>query len=112
VTQKPFQERLALLAEPEPEPESDVFGPKPKREWIDDPDEFRRAQQDYLQSLSWQQKRMAVLARDQYLCQCCRKDFATHVHHKHYRNWRVEDAADLMSVCPRCHAFYHDKKVA
>jgi hypothetical protein len=104
---KPLDDRLAALAEPE----ADLLGPKP-RKWVDDREEWQRIDRDYRRSLTWRRKWQAVMARDQWLCQSCRMQEATIVHHKHYRNWREEPLEDLQALCAYCHAFQHGRKRA
>jgi len=60
---------------------------------------------DYLRSPAWKRKQQAVLKRDNYLCQACRNDVATEVHHKTYIHLGNEPLFDLESVCKGCHAF-------
>lgn len=60
----------------------------------------------YLQSPEWKAKRDLVLKRDNYICQCCLKNYATQVHHKSYEFVDLagsEPCFDLVSVCTPCH---------
>lgn len=67
----------------------------------------------YLDSPEWRHKRELVLKRDEYLCQCCLKNYATQVHHKSYE---FEDlsgsipAFDLVAVCGPCHERIEEMK--
>lgn len=61
---------------------------------------------EYLNSPAWKAKRLAVLKRDNYLCQCCLNAYATQVHHKSYQFVDLkgnEPAFDLVAVCVPCH---------
>jgi 5-methylcytosine-specific restriction endonuclease McrA len=61
---------------------------------------------DYLNSPAWKAKRLAVLKRDEYLCQCCLNAYATQVHHKSYQFVDMqgsEPAFDLVAICVPCH---------
>lgn len=60
----------------------------------------------YLNSPAWKEKRLAVLKRDNYLCQCCLNAYATQVHHKSYQFVDLkgnEPAFDLVAICVPCH---------
>jgi 5-methylcytosine-specific restriction endonuclease McrA len=54
-----------------------------RREWFE-------AHNEYLQTDEWQEKRAAVLEREDNLCQGCRAALAVHVHHLTYDHWRDE----------------------
>lgn len=58
---------------------------------------------DYLNSNEWKDKRLKVLERDNYLCQSCRINKATEVHHLTYNHKGHEPLFDLVSVCKDCH---------
>ena len=58
---------------------------------------------EYLQSYQWQDKRLRVLERDNYLCQSCLEQDATQVHHLTYKHVGNEPLFDLISVCDECH---------
>lgn len=61
---------------------------------------------DYLKSPEWEEKRLLVLKRDKYLCQCCLDSYATQVHHKSYEFVDLkgsEPAFDLVAICKPCH---------
>ena len=55
----------------------------------------------------WQKKRLEVLERDEWMCQCCYDSESTlHVHHKYYEkgNEPWEYPADsLLTLCDDCH---------
>jgi hypothetical protein len=60
----------------------------------------------YLNSPTWKAKRLLVLKRDNYLCQCCLDAYATQVHHKSYQFVDLkgnEPAFDLVAICVPCH---------
>jgi len=53
----------------------------------------------------WQKKRLQILDRDNFTCQCCADNTRTlNVHHKSYFNnpWDV-DNAELITYCSDCH---------
>jgi len=58
---------------------------------------------EYLKSMTWQEKREEVLRRDGYICQACLKKKATEVHHLSYDHWKNEPLFELISVCDECH---------
>jgi len=57
----------------------------------------------YLQSEQWKSLRLLVLDRDGWICQYCKKERATEVHHLTYRNLGKENLNDLISYCTACH---------
>lgn len=60
----------------------------------------------------WQKKRLEIMQRDEFTCQCCGSDDKTlHVHHRKYRKeaegpWDYEDD-HLVTYCDDCHAAMH-----
>lgn len=69
--------------------------------------ERKRKYYEYLQSESWQRKRLIVLERDEYLCQGCRQARATQVHHLTYAHLFDELLFELTSVCDPCRRKCH-----
>ena len=55
----------------------------------------------------WQELRDQVLQRDSFLCQGCRRNRATAVHHLTYDRLGREVLFDLISVCTHCHERIH-----
>lgn len=64
----------------------------------------------YLRSDEWRQKHLLVLKRDQHLCQSCRLNRATQVHHLTYKHAFNEPLFDLVAVCNECHDLLHQDK--
>lgn len=62
---------------------------------------------DYLATPEWREKADAVLSRDRYLCQGCRKRRATQVHHLTYAHRGAEFLFELISLCDECHERLH-----
>lgn len=67
----------------------------------------------------WKRKRAAILARDKYQCQICKRygrmRQATEVHHiVHLEDdpSRAFDASNLISLCKACHNAQHPEKAA
>jgi len=59
----------------------------------------------------WQKKRLLILERDDFTCQCCGEDMEPlHVHHIDYRNgcdpWDY-DNSELITFCEKCHEWEH-----
>lgn len=55
----------------------------------------------------WQRKRLEILNRDEFICQCCgSKDKQLQIHHTYYQYgknvWEYEDAS-LITFCNDCH---------
>lgn len=65
--------------------------------------------QKYLKSEQWQEKRKAVLQRDNYRCTGCGIVRATEVHHLTYAHKYDEFLFELTSLCSECHRKYHNK---
>ncbi len=66
-------------------------------------DEWWQAYNAYLATPLWQRKRQMVLKRDAYLCQACRMNKATQVHHLNYNHLGDEPLFELVSICGPCH---------
>ena len=74
---------------------------------------------EFYKSKAWERKRAAILRRDGYQCQRCkrygRQRPATMVHHiKHYDECPelALDNNNLISLCNDCHNAEHPEKVA
>jgi 5-methylcytosine-specific restriction endonuclease McrA len=65
---------------------------------------------NYLESTKWRAKRLRVLRRDNFVCQKCKKQQATQVHHLTYKRIYNEPLTDLLSVCKDCHEKIHGVK--
>lgn len=61
----------------------------------------------YINSPKWKAIRQLVLERDNHICQGCRKNKATQVHHLTYDHFGDELLWELVSVCRRCHERCH-----
>ena len=75
-------------------------------------DDFFKEYNKYLESEKWHNKRLKVLERADYLCEGCRENEATEVHHLSYKHVFDELLFELVAVCNSCHTFIHkeDKK--
>lgn len=72
----------------------------------------KKADPFYL-SESWRRLRREVLERDHYLCQRCKRNPATVVHHIIPRKERPElsrELSNLESVCDACHNALHPER--
>ncbi len=72
---------------------------------------------DFYTSAAWKSKRAAILSRDGYQCQRCKRygrmREATTVHHlKHYDEYPelALESDNLLSLCEACHNYYHPEK--
>ncbi len=63
----------------------------------------------YLGSDAWKQKRQLIYERDNKICQVCKVETATEVHHLTYQNIFNEPLEDLISICSECHRKEHNK---
>lgn len=64
----------------------------------------------YLRSEHWRTLRLLALERDKWVCQFCKAEPATEVHHLTYNNLGSESLSELISYCRVCHGKVHDKK--
>lgn len=64
--------------------------------------------QAYLQTPEWEAKRLKALRRADHHCELCFADQTLHVHHKTYERRGDERLSDLIVLCDRCHARFHD----
>lgn len=62
----------------------------------------------YLQTPEWEAKRLKALRRADHHCELCFADQTLHVHHKTYERRGDERLSDLIVLCDRCHARFHD----
>ena len=61
----------------------------------------------YLESDVWKAKRRLVLLRENGVCEACREEKATVVHHETYANVGQEPLFELRAVCDSCHEALH-----
>jgi len=61
----------------------------------------------YLLSPEWAERRRLALARAEGICEGCRKEAPTEVHHLTYDHVGQEFLFELVAVCPRCHSQLH-----
>ncbi len=67
--------------------------------------------QEYLQSPEWKEKSQTAKHRTGYRCQLCNRkgnDKTLHTHHKTYERKFHELDSDLIVLCKKCHAKFHD----
>lgn len=63
----------------------------------------------YLNSAEWREKRDAVIDRCGGVCEGCRKQSASDVHHLSYRNIHREFLFELVGLCRDCHERWHEQ---
>ena len=61
----------------------------------------------YLRSPEWRKRRALVMARANGICEGCRSNTATQVHHLTYDHWKCEFLWELVAICDDCHALAH-----
>jgi hypothetical protein len=71
----------------------------------------RLAYEAYLLSEAWRNKRAEALRRDHGVCQGCRAQPATQVHHLTYAHLGDELLFELISVCADCHERIHQDRL-
>ena len=65
---------------------------------------------EYLKTEHWKWVRAAAIRRAKGRCQLCNREAATfHVHHRTYERRGRERRADVVALCPACHAKHHGK---
>jgi len=62
----------------------------------------------YLRSKIWKRKRLKTLVKANYLCESCKKNKATQIHHKTYKRIFNEKQNDLIALCNVCHKMEHN----
>lgn len=72
---------------------------------------------DFYTSPKWRRVRQAILRRDKFICQRCKRfgrvRAATEVHHIEYLEdnpSRAYDPTNLVSLCHACHNHFHFEK--
>ena len=65
--------------------------------------------QAYLQSETWQAKRLAVLDYWSYSCALCCSRKNVEVHHRTYERIGCERITDLIALCDTCHQWRHQQ---
>ena len=72
---------------------------------------------DWLKDWRWEERRLELLDRDNYECQCCgatADEALLQVHHRYYEEgllpWDYPDAA-LVTLCEDCHKRLHRNQV-
>ena len=68
---------------------------------------FQNRHADYLASHEWKERSSLVMQRASGLCEGCRKNRATEVHHLTYSNWGKEFLYELVALCGECHDRVH-----
>jgi len=71
--------------------------------------DFNKWYKKYLSSDDWLKKRDKVLLRAQGICEGCRENEATVVHHTTYEHVGEEFLFELVALCYKCHARIHEK---
>lgn len=72
-------------------------------------DNWLHEHDEYLNSPEWRVLRQRVFARANNLCEGCRQNRPTQVHHLSYAHWRHELLWELVAVCDDCHERAHQK---
>jgi hypothetical protein len=70
--------------------------------------------QEYINSPEWKEKSKEAKERAGYRCQLCNRkgnDTTLHVHHNTYDRLLLEDNNDLIVLCSKCHAKFHDVEI-
>lgn len=71
---------------------------------------FLAEHSEYLRTPEWRKRRALVMARANGLCEGCREQPATQVHHLTYRHWKNELLWELVAVCDACHERAHEDR--
>jgi hypothetical protein len=99
----PFDEQLVLSWE---------AAAKESAEKIKNADEsaFWLAYEEYLAGPAWRRKREKVFERAGGVCEGCREQQATQVHHLSYEHVGGEFIFELVAVCDDCHEKLHNQQ--
>ncbi len=62
---------------------------------------------EYRSTDTWKQKRKLVHERDNNICQICKQEKSTEIHHLTYKNIYNEKLEDLIAICHTCHKTVH-----
>ena len=62
----------------------------------------------YRSTSAWKAIRATVRERDGFACRVCRATDSIVVHHKTYEHQGAEHPDELVVLCARCHAHFHD----
>jgi hypothetical protein len=73
-------------------------------------DARRQQHSEYLDSPEWRAKRRKVLERAGGLCEGCRVNRPTQVHHLTYKHWGDELLFELVALCDECHDRCHEDR--
>ncbi len=65
---------------------------------------------EYLETSHWKSIRQKALGRANYRCQLCNKNGKIHIHHRTYKRRGEERPSDVIALCEKCHAKFHDKE--
>ena len=100
-------------------PEKAVFRPVLPLAPMPGMTEMQMATMTYREQLlhpNWQRKRLEILQRDDFHCQCCYdSDSTLHVHHKRYVKGRMAweyPNDELVTLCEGCHGVVHEQEGA
>lgn len=79
-------------------------------------EEFERAEffswyNEYLGSPAWEEKRKKVILRANGLCEGCRENSPSEVHHLTYEHVGNEFLFELVALCKPCHERIHPEEV-
>jgi hypothetical protein len=72
--------------------------------------EWDRLYEEYLTTPEWQERKRLVMERACGLCEGCRRNAATDVHHLTYAHAGDEFLFELVAVCRGCHERLHDRQ--
>lgn len=78
-----------------------------KTESLSNKDRYQR----YLKTRYWKKFRKKALKQAGYKCQLCASKKNLHVHHNSYDNLFWEENTDVVVLCNKCHAKFHDKLI-
>jgi 5-methylcytosine-specific restriction endonuclease McrA len=69
---------------------------------------WRQRYESYLQTDEWRERRRLVMQRAGGICEGCRQEPATEVHHLTYKHAGREFLWELVAICRRCDERYHE----
>jgi 5-methylcytosine-specific restriction endonuclease McrA len=75
----------------------------------DEAAEWTEHYEAHLASPEWQEIRERVLSRSRGICEGCRVNRATQVHHLTYQHMGSEFLWELVAICRDCHRRFHGR---
>jgi len=70
---------------------------------------WKKNYDEYINSNPWKIKSREAKQKADWKCQVCNSDIGICTHHRSYENLVSEKENDLIVLCSKCHALFHQK---